>query len=218
MNGSWYYYIYNAHGDVVGLVNEAGTVVNTYEYTPWGEVRNETEMVDNPIKYAGEYYDDELGMIYLRARYYDPQIGRFTSLDVEEGNIAIPLEMNRYVYCLNNPIKYVDPYGEFPLAISAGAALLSKAVPYIVTGVAVIVKVVNYAKKNKQPESLPKTGKPNTSKDLLNPDGTVKQRRFYGPDGKAEKDIDYNHGNGDGTHTFPHTHKWDWSSGSGVRK
>ena len=40
INGSWYYYIYNAHGDVVGLVNEAGTVVNTYEYTPWWEIRN----------------------------------------------------------------------------------------------------------------------------------------------------------------------------------
>ena len=61
-NGSWYYYIYNAHGDVVGVVNEAGTVVNTYEYTPWGEIRNESETVDNPIKYAGEYYDDELDM------------------------------------------------------------------------------------------------------------------------------------------------------------
>lgn len=112
VNGSWYYYIYNAHGDVVGLVNDSGTVVNTYEYTPWGEIRNETETVDNPIKYAGEYYDDELDMIYLRARYYNPQIGRFTSLDIEEGEIASPLDMNRYVYCKNNPVKYVDPSGE----------------------------------------------------------------------------------------------------------
>ncbi len=111
-NGSWYYYIYNAHGDVVGLVNDAGTVVNTYEYTPWGEIRSETETIDNPIKYAGEYYDDELDMIYLRARYYDPQIGRFTSHDIEEGEISSPLDMNRYVYCKNNPIKYVDPSGE----------------------------------------------------------------------------------------------------------
>ena len=119
MNGSWYYYIYNAHGDVVGLVNEAGTVVNTYEYTPWGEIRNETETVDNPIKYAGEYYDDELDMIYLRARYYNPQIGRFTSLDIEEGEISNPLDMNRYVYCRNNPIKYVDPSGKVAVAIAA---------------------------------------------------------------------------------------------------
>ena len=112
INGSWYYYIYNAHGDVVGLVNDAGTVVNTYEYTPWGEIRSETETVDNPIKYAGEYYDDELDMYYLRARYYNPKIGRFTSLDIEEGEISNPLDMNRYVYCRNNPTKYIDPSGE----------------------------------------------------------------------------------------------------------
>lgn len=111
-NGNWYYYIYNAHGDVVGLADENGDIVNTYEYTVWGEIRNQTETVDNPIKYAGEYYDDELDMIYLRARYYDPSIGRFTSYDIEEGEISNPLDMNRYVYCRNNPIKYLDPSGE----------------------------------------------------------------------------------------------------------
>ncbi len=123
-NGSWYYYIYNAHGDVVGLVNDAGTVVNTYEYTPWGEIRSETETVDNPIKYAGEYYDDELGMIYLRARYYNPNIGRFTSLDIKEGEISNPLDLNRYVYCRNNPIKYTDPNGDAALATIGGAVLI----------------------------------------------------------------------------------------------
>jgi len=59
--------------------------------------------------------------------------------------------------------------------------------------------------------SLPATGgEPNSSVDLLNPDGTVKQRRYYGPDGRAVEDIDYNHSD-DGTHTFPHRHTWDWS-------
>lgn len=137
VNGSWYYYIYNAHGDVVGLVNDSGAVVNTYEYTSWGEIRNETETVDNPIKYAGEYYDDELDMIYLRARYYNPQIGRFTSLDIEEGEIASPLDMNRYVYCRNNPIKYVDPSGKF--AATAAAATSPWWMPYVAAGVAAIV-------------------------------------------------------------------------------
>ena len=66
--------------------------------------------MDNPIKYAGEYYDDELGMYYLRARYYDPMVGRFISRDIKEGDIS-PLDMNRYVYCRNNPVKYVDTSG-----------------------------------------------------------------------------------------------------------
>ena len=135
INGSWYYYIYNAHGDVVGLVNDSGTVVNTYEYTPWGEIRNETETVDNPIKYAGEYYDDELDMIYLRARYYNPQIGRFTSLDIEEGEISNPLDMNRYVYCRNNPIKYIDPTGES--LVIAGIAISGELLALLGTGIVI---------------------------------------------------------------------------------
>lgn len=138
-NGNWYYYIYNAHGDVVGLADENGDIVNTYEYTVWGEIRNQTETVDNPIKYAGEYYDDELDMIYLRARYYDPSIGRFTSYDIEEGEISNPLDMNRYVYCRNNPVKYVDPSGKFAMAASAGAAIASELAPYIMAGVTAAV-------------------------------------------------------------------------------
>ena len=108
----WYYYLYNAHGDVIGLTDESGTVVNSYAYSPWGEIRTQTESVKNPIKYAGEYYDDELDMLYLRARYYDPQTGRFISLDAEKGSIQNPMDMNRYVYCRNNPLKYVDPSGK----------------------------------------------------------------------------------------------------------
>jgi len=151
VNGSWYYYIYNAHGDVVGLVNESGTVVNTYEYTPWGEIRSESETVDNPIKYAGEYYDDELDMIYLRARYYNPQIGRFTSLDIEEGEIASPLDMNRYVYCRNNPNKYTDPSGKsVTLTIGgitiAGAAIV-KGIVYVAGAAAGLIMAADLGKK-----------------------------------------------------------------------
>ena len=59
--------------------------------------------------------------------------------------------------------------------------------------------------------SLPATKQaPNSSADLLNPDGSVKQRRYYDMDGKAEMDIDFNHTD-DGTHIFPHIHKWDWT-------
>ena len=55
-----------------------------------------------------------------------------------------------------------------------------------------------------------KRGEPNSTKTLNNPDGSVKQERVYGPDGRALKDTDYNHG-GVG-HTFPYEHDWDWSN------
>ena len=103
--------MYNGHGDVVQIVDTAGNIVNSYDYDVWGNFITKQETIDNPIKYAGEYYDAELSMYYLRARYYDPSIGRFTSYDIEEGSITSPQDMNRYVYCRNNPIKYVDPTG-----------------------------------------------------------------------------------------------------------
>lgn len=59
-------------------------------------------------------------------------------------------------------------------------------------------------------KDLPAKGEPNSSVDKLNPDGSVKQRRYYGSDGRAQEDIDHNHTD-DGTHTFPHRHEWDWS-------
>ena len=115
------------------MADSTGNIVNTYEYDPWGNIRSQTEAVDNPIKYAGEYYDDELGMYYLRARYYDPAVGRFISRDIKEGDISSPLDMNRYVYCRNNPVKYVDPSGESFTITYAVLGLLSLIVLTTVT-------------------------------------------------------------------------------------
>lgn len=141
VNGAWYYYIYNAHGDVIGLTDDNGNVVNSYEYDAWGNVLSKTEAIENPIRYAGQYFDEELGMYYLRARYYDATIGRFTSVDKIEGNTQNPLDMNQYVYCRDNPVCYVDLTGQVAITASAGAALLYKAAPYIVAGVTAAVGV-----------------------------------------------------------------------------
>ncbi len=65
-----------------------------------------------------------------------------------------------------------------------------------------IIKDPQNFKAKKQPA--------NSSADLLNPDGSVKRRRYYGADGNAKMDIDFNHTD-DGTHEFPHIHIWDWS-------
>ena len=59
-----------------------------------------------------------IGQYYLRARYYDPIIGRLTQLDTFEGGIAAPLSLNRYAYADANPVSFVDPTGHFDLSVS----------------------------------------------------------------------------------------------------
>ncbi len=147
IDGEYFYYIYNAHGDVVMIVDETGNIKNTYRYDAWGTVVSETETIRNSHKYAGEYFDAETGLIYLRARYYDPSIRRFISEDKHwntqnrvygdkeyaEGETKIPditsiaQANNLYVYALNNPVKYVDPSGGIVIAgfaISSGTVAL----------------------------------------------------------------------------------------------
>jgi len=111
INGSYYYYVYNGHGDVIQLFNESGNVVNSYQYDEWGNMLSYNEQIVNPIRYAGEYYDEESGLYYLRARYYDPVLGRFISKDSYEGSISNPLSLNRYSYCAGNPVVFNDPSG-----------------------------------------------------------------------------------------------------------
>ena len=81
----------------------------------------------NPFRYRGYYYDTESGLYYLNSRYYDPEIGRWISPD----SVATILEhmddsifaTNLYAYCLNNPVNYYDPTGEFAITILAIAGV-----------------------------------------------------------------------------------------------
>ncbi|OMD59080.1 hypothetical protein BSK48_30320 [Paenibacillus odorifer] len=110
-----YYYLYNGHGDVVQMVDTSGAVVNSYAYDVWGNITSQKEETPNPFKYTGEVYDEETGLYYLRARYYDPSMGRFLNEDTYEGQIDNPLSLNLYTYVENNPLMYTDPSGHAPI-------------------------------------------------------------------------------------------------------
>lgn len=106
---SVFYYLADAQGSVTGVV-EAKTheLVNRYRYTPWGTLETGSyEEVKNPIHYTGREHDAETGLYYHRARYYDPQLGRFLS----EDPIGLAGGINLYAYAGNNPVNFTDPDG-----------------------------------------------------------------------------------------------------------
>jgi RHS repeat-associated protein len=111
------HYFYNGHGDVVRIVDAdgSGDELKSYEYDIWGNIviesTHSSKQFNNPFKYAGEPFDEESGLYYLRARYYDPSIGRFITEDTYEGTITNPLSLNLYTYVENNPIRWIDPSG-----------------------------------------------------------------------------------------------------------
>ena len=128
------YYTQNAHGDVVNLTDSTGAITKSYKYDAFGVEQNIDDSDSNAFRYCGEYYDSESGTIYLRARYYDPTIGRFISRDSYAGEINDPLSLNFYTYCENNPIYGIDPNGHFKLpnwakvAIGAAATVAAVAI------------------------------------------------------------------------------------------
>ncbi|UFJ40473.1 hypothetical protein LOK74_20960 [Brevibacillus humidisoli] len=105
------YYEHNSHGDVVAIRDASGNTLNQYEYDVWGNVIDATEGMSNPFQYSGEIYDEETKLYYLRARYYDPSVGRFITEDTYKGQVDNPLSLNRYTYGHNNPLRFIDPSG-----------------------------------------------------------------------------------------------------------
>ncbi|MFC4766472.1 RHS repeat-associated core domain-containing protein [Effusibacillus consociatus] len=83
-----------------------GNVVASYTYDAWGNILSQSGSAAslNPYRYAGYRYDDTTGLYYLMARYYDPSVSRFLSVDPE---FVEP----DYTYAGNNPLSFVDPSG-----------------------------------------------------------------------------------------------------------
>ncbi len=101
----YYHYASDEMGSVTH-VTAKDEVLNRYEYDAWGNALTCEEQVENRFRFAGEQYDPVSQQYYLRARFYNPVIGRFTQEDSYRGD-----GLNLYAYCQNNPVYYVDPTG-----------------------------------------------------------------------------------------------------------
>ena len=118
VGGAWTASFYGADGmdSVRQLTNSAGTVTDTYEYDAFGNMVNKTgpspsTYTPNNYLYRGEQYDPDLGLYYLRARYYNPNTGRFLSRDPEDGNSNDPASLHKYLYANGDPVNGIDPMG-----------------------------------------------------------------------------------------------------------
>ena len=116
-----YLYEKNIQGDVVAVYDYAGDLVVRYAYNAWGAV-SETEygseyceesfeVLCNPFRYRGYYYDTETDLYYLNSRYYDPAVGRFLNADGYINANGDLIGFNMFAYCSNNPVNRIDFLG-----------------------------------------------------------------------------------------------------------
>ncbi|MDY7079285.1 MAG: RHS repeat-associated core domain-containing protein, partial [Chloroflexota bacterium] len=105
---TWAYHLPDALGSVRQEVDGAGAVVSSREWTPFGV---EVGTAQAGLGYTGEWWDTYLKLTYLRARWYDGQVGRFTRRDPWEGDKKYSQTLNDFLYADGNPINRVDPSG-----------------------------------------------------------------------------------------------------------
>jgi len=118
------FYLFNVRTDVIQRVDSNGNILHTYRYDAFGNQLNGSETNTNPFRFAAEYYDWETGFIYLRARFYNPAIGRFISEDphwdifnMQSGTEAILQSGNLFIFVMNNPVMFLDPSGRVAMPI-----------------------------------------------------------------------------------------------------
>ena len=176
IDGAWTpsFYGYDGGGNVRQLTNAAGTVTDSYEYDAFGNSFTVSGTTPNNYLYRGEQYDPDLGLYYLRARYYNPATGRFMSRDPNEpklrhpdGKPINPRELHKYLYAGGDSVNFADPSGrasltEFVLAFSMAVGSIFGAPAEVeeLEHIEVAVEYIDEAIETVLTESAPGPGPP----------------------------------------------------------
>ena len=110
-DGKKSYYVYDGHGSVRALADENGKVTDKYVYDAFGNLISSYGSTKNDFLFCGEQFDPVTGLYYLRARYMNPSVGRFITMDSYEGSIDDPVSLHKYLYANANPVSNSDPSG-----------------------------------------------------------------------------------------------------------
>ena len=122
--GLSFYYHADGLGSIVDLTDSIGNIVQSYVYDSFGNIEQQVGSTTNPYTFTGRELDNESGLYYYRARYYDSVVGRF----INEDPIGFAGGINFYVYVQNNPVRFVDPFGfEINPSLVAGGIIVVEA-------------------------------------------------------------------------------------------
>lgn len=108
-----FYYHHDQLGNVRIITDQNGAIAETHDLFPFGEESSGLPPARDQYLFTGKPRDSETGLDYFGERYYSSNIGRFQSVDPGKPNPRIPQTWNKYTYCMNNPLKYIDPWGEY---------------------------------------------------------------------------------------------------------
>jgi RHS repeat-associated protein len=113
-NAPRFFYLHDRLGSVRLVINGNCVAQSSYTYNSFGEViesGHESQAPSDDFMFTRQFYDSETGQYYLRARMYDPPLMRFISRDPVDGKFEEPLTLHKYLYCGNDPINRIDPWG-----------------------------------------------------------------------------------------------------------
>jgi len=111
-NGKVKYYLNDHLGSIRGTLDQAGTVSNLYDYSPFGMLKDDREKQEFKPRFSGLFYDAEAKIYVTKARGYDPQLGRFLQIDPQH---RVPFgsqrDLSLYAYCGDDPVNFLDRVG-----------------------------------------------------------------------------------------------------------
>lgn len=117
VSGAFKTYHFDCRGSTIAITDVSGNITDTFAYDTYGKLISRTGTSKVIFGYNGRdgVVTDDNGLIYMRARYYSPEMKRFINADIVAGKLSNAVTLNRFAYANGNPVSFVDPFGLWSL-------------------------------------------------------------------------------------------------------